>query len=55
MAVKENQFQAQLIKDLKTTFPDCVVLKNDANYLQGFPDLLILCNNKWAKNLMLMV
>ncbi len=48
MAVKENQFQAQLIKDLKATFPDCVVLKNDANYLQGFPDLLILCNKKWA-------
>lgn len=45
---KENQFQAQLIRELKTVFPGCVVLKNDANYLQGFPDLLILFNNKWA-------
>ncbi len=48
MSVRENQFQAKLIRDLKTVFPGCVVLKNDANYLQGFPDLLILHNDKWA-------
>lgn len=48
MSIKENRFQAQLIRDLKTAFPGCVVLKNDANYLQGFPDLLILHNDKWA-------
>jgi len=46
--MKENHFQAQLIKDLKQQFPGCVVLKNDANYLQGFPDLLILHNDRWA-------
>ena len=46
--MKESQFQATLIKDLKTMLPGCVVLKNDANYLQGFPDLLILHNDKWA-------
>ena len=48
MSIKENQFQAKLIRELKTVFPGCVVLKNDANYLQGFPDLLILHNDKWA-------
>ena len=48
MSIKENQFQAQLIRELKAVFPGCVVLKNDANYLQGFPDLLILHNDKWA-------
>ena len=48
MSIKENQFQAQLIRELKAVFPDCIVLKNDANYLQGFPDLLILNNDKWA-------
>ena len=48
MSIRENQFQAKLIRDLKTIFPGCVVLKNDANYLQGFPDLLILHNDKWA-------
>ena len=25
-----------------------MVLKNDANYIQGIPDLLILYRNKWA-------
>lgn len=44
----ESKFQAGLIKELKFIFPGCVVLKNDANYLQGFPDLLILFENKWA-------
>ena len=48
MSIKENQFQAQLIRELKAVFPGCVVLKNDASYLQGFPDLLILHNDKWA-------
>lgn len=44
----ESQFQARLIKELKTVFPDCVVLKNDANYLQGFPDLTVLHGDRWA-------
>lgn len=46
--MKENKFQAELIQDLHELFPDCIVLKNDPNYLQGFPDLLILYNKKWA-------
>lgn len=46
--MKENKFQSDLIKELKNEFPGCVVLKNDANYLQGFPDLLVLHNDKWA-------
>lgn len=48
MAIKENAFQAALIKDLKTLFPGCVVLKNDPNYIQGFPDLTILYKDRWA-------
>lgn len=28
--------------------PGCVVLKNDPNYIQGFPDLLILFEGSWA-------
>lgn len=44
----ESQFQAKLIKELKEMFPGCIVLKNDASYLQGIPDLLILYRNKWA-------
>lgn len=44
----ESSFQAKLIKELEIMFKGCVVLKNDANYIQGFPDLLILYQDKWA-------
>lgn len=44
----ESKFQSQLIKDLHERFPNCMVLKNDPNYIQGIPDLVILHNNKWA-------
>ena len=44
----ERDFQSDLIKDLKDIFDGCIVLKNDPNYIQGFPDLLILFNNHWA-------
>lgn len=46
--MRESEFQSQLIRELYKEFPDCVVLKNDPNYIQGFPDLLILWNNRWA-------
>ena len=48
MGKRESSFQASLIKELKERFPGCVVLKNDANYIQGFPDLLILHNGNWG-------
>ncbi len=48
MATRENNFQASLIKDIKDLFPGCIILKNDPNYLQGFPDLLILFKKRWA-------
>jgi len=46
--MRESQFQAKLKNELEELFPGCIVLKNDANYLQGFPDLTILYNNNWA-------
>lgn len=46
--MRENKFQGDLIKELKTKFPGCMVLKNDPNYKQGVPDLLILHNSRWA-------
>lgn len=49
MATKlERDFQSGLIKDLKTIFPGCIVMKNDASYIQGIPDLLVLYKDKWA-------
>ena len=44
----ESNFQGGLIKDLEKRFPGCVITKLDANYIQGFPDLLVLYKNKWA-------
>ena len=44
----ENKFQADLIREIKEMFPGCMVLKNDPNYIQGIPDLLILYGQKWA-------
>ena len=44
----ENKFQANLIKDLKNEFEGCIVMKNDASYIQGIPDLLVLYKDKWA-------
>ena len=44
----ENKFQANLIKEVKNMFQGCIVMKNDASYIQGIPDLLVLYNDKWA-------
>lgn len=44
----ESQFQKDLKIKLKELFPGCIILKNDANYIQGIPDLIILYGNKWA-------
>ena len=29
-------------------FPGCVIIKNDPNYIQGIPDLLVLYRDRWA-------
>lgn len=44
----ESRFQSGLVKDLRDLFPGAIVMKTDANAIQGFPDLLILFNAKWA-------
>ena len=44
----ERDFQANLIRELKSLFSGCMVMKLDSGYIQGIPDLLVLYNNKWA-------
>ena len=46
--MKESAFQAKLIREIKKRFPGAIVLKNDSNYIQGFPDLTILYKDRWA-------
>lgn len=45
---RESKFQSELVHELKERFPDCIVMKNDANYIQGIPDLLVLHGKHWA-------
>ena len=46
---KESAYQAGLIQRIKERFPGCIVLKNDANYIQGFPDLTVLYyDGRWG-------
>ena len=44
----ESKFQSELIKELKSIFPGCIVMKNDSSYIQGIPDFLFLYSDKWA-------
>lgn len=44
----EKDFQAKLIKEIKSMFPGCIVMKNDSGYIQGIPDITILYGDKWA-------
>ena len=46
--MKESEFQAKLIREIKKRFPGVIVLKNDPNYIQGFPDLTVLYKDHWA-------
>lgn len=46
--MRESQFQAQLIKKLNKMLPGIIVLKNDPNYIQGIPDLILLYKDRWA-------
>lgn len=45
---RESEFQSGLIKEIRAMFPGCIILKNDAGYFQGIPDLLILWKEHWA-------
>lgn len=44
----ERDFQAAVIRRLYDEFDGCLVLKNDPNYKQGIPDLVIFYESKYA-------
>ena len=48
MSVLESRFQKKLMDEIRAMFPGCVILKNDAGYIQGVPDWTILYKDKWA-------
>lgn len=44
----ESDFVLDLKDELKRRFPDCFIIKLDANQFQGIPDLLVLWGQYWA-------
>lgn len=46
--VLERNYQARLIRTLRRIFPDGMILKNDSDYMQGVPDLILLVGPRWA-------
>lgn len=46
--MQESKFQKELINEIESRFPGCIVMKNDPTYIQGIPDLLILYKDRWA-------
>jgi len=44
----EREYQARLIKKLERMLPGCMILKNDAEYRPGIPDLSIFYGARWA-------
>ena len=44
----ESEFQSNLINNIENRLPGSIILKNDAKYKRGIPDLLVLYNDKWA-------
>lgn len=43
----EGDYKPELIKRIRNILPGCFILKNDANYMQGVPDLIILWESYW--------
>lgn len=46
--MRESQFQSKLIRELRYRFPGCLILKNDPDYMQGIPDLVIFYGPRYA-------
>lgn len=44
----ESEFKGSIINEIRTLFPGCEILHNDANYIQGIPDMLILHGPRYA-------
>ncbi len=46
--MRENDYQSRLIRKLRKKYPEAVIMKNDAQLIQGIPDLTILNGDRWA-------
>ena len=48
MTKKESDFQQEVKREIEELFPGAIVIKQDPNIIQAFPDLLVLYNSKWV-------
>jgi len=46
--VLESKFKSDLIREIERLFPGAIILKTDANQIQGFTDNFILYGTRWA-------
>lgn len=46
--MKESDFQKKLINKIEFMFPGCEIMKQDAKYKQGIPDLVVFYKEKYA-------
>lgn len=46
--MRENEYQQELKKRIKSRIPGCIVIKNDPSFQQGFPDLAIFYGDRYA-------
>nr|DAH12812.1 MAG TPA: Nuclease [Caudoviricetes sp.] len=47
--MKEQEFQKNLVNEIKNRFPGCMVLRNDPRTNpQGIPDLTVLYRDRWC-------
>lgn len=44
----EDEFRDSLIQEIEERFDGAIVLKNDPDYIQGIPDLLVVYGPYWA-------
>lgn len=44
----ESDFKGETLKEIRELFPGCEILHNDANFIQGIPDTLVLYQSKYA-------
>lgn len=44
----ESDFKGETLKEIRELLPGCEILHNDANYIQGIPDTLVLYRSRYA-------
>ena len=44
----ESGYRLDVVKKVRDLLPGCTILKNDPQFMQGIPDLIILYRDRWG-------